>query len=179
MTLNEIVVAALTQEERGQDAQVVEKYNDKFRQYANEAVLDLAKSMRVYRTDTVTAENNVFDLSQLSRSCAKILSVTQGGKSVTFDTGDASGEVLVGCDGLVRVKYEYIPPELASDTDSPDLPEHFHPLIVMYVLARYRSSGDASAQGGSGVYFQLYNQYKRSLVQRIGTPGQYALTNIY
>ena len=83
MTLNEIVVAALEQEDRGHDAQVVDKYKDKFRQYANEAVIDLAGSLGIYRTDTVTVTDNVLEMDQLSRSCTKILSVTQDGESVT------------------------------------------------------------------------------------------------
>ena len=180
MTLNEIVVNALKQEERGSDAQVVAKYKGKFRQYANEAVIDLASSLGVFRTDTVMISDNVLLLSQLSRSCTKILAVTRGdGSKVTFDDGDASDEVLVGADGLIRVQYEYIPNELESDTDSPDIPEHMHPLIVMYVVARFRSSGDASVQGGAGIHFQLYNEFKRKLLKPKGTPSHYRLTNIY
>lgn len=179
MTLNEIVVAALKQEERGHDANVVDKYKGKFRQYANEAVIDLASSMGAYKTDTVTITDSVLDVSQLSRSCVKILSVTQDDVAVTFDDGDESDEVLVGADGEIKVKYEYIPQELASDTDSPDVPTHLHALIVMWVVARSRSSGDVSAQNGSGIHFQLYNEFKRKLVKHRGSPSRYALTNIY
>lgn len=179
MTLNEIVVAALKQEERGHDVQVVEKYKGKFRQYANEAVIDLAKTFKTYRTDTVTISDNVLELDQLSRSCVKIISITQEGRRVMFDAGDSSGEVLVGADGAVKVRYEYIPADLSSDTDSPDIPEYLHHLIVLFVIARFRSSGDAGAQSSAGAFFQLYASGKRELVHHRGTASNYALTNIY
>ena len=42
MTLNDIIVSALAQLDRGHDAQTLDIWRDKFTRFANEAVVDLA-----------------------------------------------------------------------------------------------------------------------------------------
>ena len=179
MTLDDIIVSALEQVECNPVSRANDKYAAQFRQYANEAVMDIADSFRLFHTDTVTVTGNTFDIQDLSRPCTKIMSIAQGGKPIAFDDGDSSGEILVGCDGDVTVKYRYVPIDMSSDSDRPDIPEYLHRLIVLYVIARYRSGGDASVQGAAGIFYSVYNEQKRKMMRHSGAPENYKLKNIY
>lgn len=165
MTLNEIISAALDQKGVTPAARTIDKSAGAFTQYVNEAAMDLADDFKLFRTEPVTLENKSFDTTSLSRYCTKILSVKQDGKSLAFDDGDESGEISVCAEGEVSVAYRYVPNDVSSDSDVPDIPEYLHRLIVLYVVARDRASGDASTQNASGVYFSLYNEQKRKLIK--------------
>ena len=53
MTLNDIVVSALAQLDRGHDAQTLDIWRDKFARFANDAVADLAINTRYRLNDPV------------------------------------------------------------------------------------------------------------------------------
>lgn len=69
----------------------------------------------------------------------------------------------------VGVEYLYVPnpmsasslqpgPDEQPDIDEPDLPEHLHSLIPLYVRAREQCGQDPSTQGTSSAFFSLFNQ---------------------
>lgn len=173
MTLDDIIVSALEQVETNPVSRANDKYAAQFRQYANEAVMDIADSLRLCHTDTITVTDNSFDVQSLSRPCTKIVRVLKDGKPVMFDDGDAD-EILVGCDGEIKVKYRYVPVDMKSDSDRPDIPEYLHRLIVLYVVARYQSAGAAA-----GICYSLYNEQKRKMMRHSGAHENYQLRNIY
>ena len=82
MTLNDIIVSALAQLDRGHDAQSLDVWRDKLARFANDAVLDLAEAFRLRRTESVVHENGLFFLSALSHACLSVLSVSQNGKNL-------------------------------------------------------------------------------------------------
>ena len=178
MTLDGIITSALAQLDRGSDEQLVTKYKDKFVQYANEAQQDLAKAFPLHRTETVNLVDGKFYTTDLSRWAVRILNVIQKGNTVFFDHGGETGEIVCNATGAVSVKYRYLPNPMSNSSDKPDLPAHLHPLIVTYVVASERASGDPTTQSGAAHYFQSYANQKRDLMQNgYGTPSSYKLKN--
>jgi len=177
MTRNDIIVSALAQLGRGQDAQSIDTYADKLAGYANDAILDLAAVYKPVRMDSVVASDGTINLSTLPRNCVKILKITQDGKVITFNAGTGSGEVTVGVNGDVSITYQFAPILLRSTTDKPELPEYMHPLIVSYVVARERSATDASNQRGANIYYEIYEAGKRRIRPHVGEPHAYSIMN--
>jgi len=179
MTLNDIIVAALAQLDRGHDAQTLDVWRDKLTRFANDGVADLAYALKPRRTETAEIRGGLIDLSGLGRECLKALRVSRGGKELPFHQGGSTGLLsLPGCpDGEAEITYQYAPRELSAATDVPELPEACHALIVTYVVARERASGDVSVQRGAGIYFQLYEAGKRLLPPHRGCPDAYRIVN--
>lgn len=176
MTLNEIIVSALQQLKRGNDSQTIDNYRGTFTQYANMAQQDLSKAFPLFRTDPVRLKDGMFHISELPRWCTKLYGITQDGKELAFDMAAETGMVAVNAEGEVAVRYRYLPINLENATDRPDLPPQLHQCIVSYVVGCDRSGGDSSTQGGASIYFQLYNEQKRSLLRgNLGIPGTYKL----
>ncbi len=178
MTLNDIVVSALAQLDRGHDAQTLDIWRDKFARFANDAVADLAKAYQPRTTETVESADRQLDTARLSLPCLKVLSVCRGGKTETFAPGAASGYIaLSGGPGKVEVCYRYLPKEMRAPTDEPGLPAWCHGLIVCYVVARERAAGDVSTQRGGNIYFQMYEAGKADLRPHLGEAESYRLLN--
>jgi len=178
MTLNDIIVSALAQLDRGHDRQTVDTWRDKFTRYANEAVTDLATLMQLRRTDVLPVKDGLADIARLPRCCVKVLYVSKQMARVPFITGSASTNIRVLTeDGDVYVHYRYLPDDMSAPTDVPELPAYCHGLIVTYVVARERASADPSVQRGANVYFELYNAGKRGLRAALGEQDAYAITN--
>lgn len=179
MTLNDIIVAALAQLDRGHDAQTLDVWRDKLTRFANDGVADLASALKPVRTETALVENGALELAQLSRGCQKVLRIAREGKELSFCSGGATDALsLPACDqGAVEITYRFSPRELSAATDVPELPFSCHALIVTYVVGRERSAGDASVQRGANVYFQMYEAGKRLLLPRLGAPDDYKLLN--
>ena len=138
MTLNEIIYSALGQLERGVDAQTVDKYRDSFRDYANSALVEIAKRVKPTHIATVELdENGWFDPSVLPRLCTSIDSITNASGAAMSWREVCTGtiEVTNGALQTVRVLYRYIPAELTSPNDVPQLPEYMHRAITYYVVA--------------------------------------------
>ena len=176
MTLNDMIVSALAQLDRGHDAQSLDTWRDKFARFANEAVNDLFISYQPRRTEAVALNDNVLDTAALSHECVKVLSVLQNGKPLRFHSAD-TGSLKVEGAGSADVTYIYAPREMTSPADTPELPEWMHGLVVCYIVARERASGDASLQRGCNIYFQMYEAGKRSIRPHLGDPGSYKLLN--
>ena len=85
----------------------------------------------------------------------------------------------------VAVEYLYVPNPMSAASltnvapllpDSPDLPEHLHPLIPLYVRAREQCGQDPSTQGTANTFFALFNQAVRNLQREtMGTPDSFRL----
>ena len=180
MTLNDIIVSALAQLDRGHDSQTVDTWRDKLTRYANEAALDIAMMLKPWRVDRVALVNGCFDITALPQTCLKVISVGSGATIYPYTAGKSSTEILViGASGEVDVKYRYMPKDMRNPTDVPEVPAYCHGLIVTYVVARERSSQDPSMQRGANIYFELYNAGKRELRTNLGAGagGAYQIKN--
>lgn len=181
MTLNDILVAALMQLDRGHDAQTLDIWRDKLTRFANDAVTELAGAVKPQRTENVELTGDGFLLSALSRRCEKILAVRENGKRIGFLEELGSGRIRLPHARekrkSVEVDYRFVPRELSSPTDVPELPEQCHPLIVTYVTGRERASGDPAAQQGANVYFQMFQAGKAALRPHVGGADNYRIVN--
>lgn len=164
MTLNDILICALRQLMRGTDAETVALWSGKLTAYANEALLDLADALSFHIKESVSLERDAkgalhFETNSLTRAPLRFVDV-----EISEDTA--------------LVTYVPAPAALDALTDVPELPEYTHPIIVNYVVARERASGDVAHQRGSDVYFNLYEREKRSLASL--APGdRFKLINRY
>ena len=175
MTINNIIVAALLQLDRGQEAQTIEIWQEKFMFFANEAVLDIAQHLGLKRQDVVTVENGK---APIPDNCMKILKLEREGKILPFLLSDAEGSVKVNAaDGEVHITYHYAPKKLTNLSETPELPEYTHGLIVDYVVGRERATQDPSMQRGANVFFEIYNEGKRKLKRNMGEPDSYKIYN--
>lgn len=173
MTLNEILIDALAQLDKSGDPKMLARYSPAFTSYANDAAMEIADDFRLSKEETVELVNGKFDINSLSCICTKINRIDAPwkvvGETVYVDTKDPT----------VTVYYRYLPKTMTNDTDKPGIPEQFHRLIVMYVVARHKSGGDADTQGTASVYYQLYNNMKSKLMRQYGQITDYRLVNIF
>lgn len=179
MTLNDIIVSALAQLDRGHDTKTIEAYRARMTQYANDAQDDLALSLCLTKTETRPAPLGVFDLGLLSRRCLRIESVTQRGHEVPFRDGYAMNTLLLPYDEPAEVTYRYLPGRLESLNDRSELPEYMHPLIVTYTVARERMGGDTATQSGANIYLSMYNASKAKLRGYIRDRNSFSIINRY
>ena len=178
MTLNDIIVAALSQLDRSHDSQTIGAWRDKMTRFANEAVTDLARTLRLRRSDQATVENGQLDTDALPRHCLKVLSLWQGEQRIPFLMGVSSTKLRPICsDGPITITYEYLPTDMSSPTDVPELPEWCHGLIVTYVVGRERATSDPSTQRGANIYFEIYHAAKRGMRTGLGEADRYRLEN--
>ena len=178
MTLNDIIVSALAQLDRGHDAQTLDIWRDKFTRFANEAALDLAQTLKPRFCEVCACPDGLLDTTSLSRDCCKVLAIRRAGQAERFSPGPASGLIqLQGGPGEVEVSYLYAPAEMRAPTDEPDLPPRCHGLIVSYVVGRERAAGDVNIQRGGNIYFQMYETGKAALRSHLGEAESYRLLN--
>lgn len=160
MTLNDIIIDALTQLDRGHDPITLERWRRKLTRFANDAILDLSATFKPLRRETAKLSGTVLDTAKLERPCFKVDNILKDGFPLRHSPMDASGIISVRGVGEVTVVYQFMPRQLKRPSDEPELPEHLHPLIVLYVTARERMSGDVSTQGGANAYMQRYEAAK-------------------
>lgn len=181
MTLNDIIVSALRQLERGTDAQTIDSYQSTFTDYVNEAIRLIARSrFKQTRKETVAVDaDGQFSLSGLSRECLRVESVSRGGAKVTFSQPVTGTIQCGGGAGTVEVVYRFMPKPLFSTTDVPELPPRIHGAIASYVVARHRvSSGDPDMQAAAEYYFSLFNRELTALEREThGTPDSFKFKN--
>ena len=106
MTLNDIIVSALAQLDRGHDAQTLDTWREKFTRFANEAVLDLSAAYCPRRTEDFTLTGKLLDTRKLSRPCIRVHGVKRLGRYMTFhETGDSGVLCVPGAkaDSAVQV----------------------------------------------------------------------------
>ncbi len=180
MTLNDIIVAALAQLDRGHDAQTLDVWRDKLTGFANDALMDLAYAVKPKRRETVRLAGGCFHTESLARGCLRVLAVEKEGRTLFFREEGESGRVRVrGCGGEdeAEVLYRCLPKPLSAATDEPELPAPCHPLIVTYAVARERSSADPASQRGANVYYQLYDAGRQRLRAHLGGEESFRITN--
>lgn len=161
MTLNDIIISALRQLERGTDAQTIDSYHDTFTDYVNEALRLIARSrFRQVREDEVVLDGKgMFHLAELPRECVRVEAVKKDGRPVAWRQ-PVTGSVLCGKAGeRVAVLYRFMPKAVSSTSDVPEAPERIHGAIASYVVARHRvSSGDPGMQQAAAYHFDLFNR---------------------
>jgi hypothetical protein len=180
MTLNDIIVSALAQLDRGHDALSLDIWRDKLTRFANEAVTDLSFAAKARASEHLTLEDGALPLSSLSRKCTKVCAVKQFGRELAFSGGEDTGEIIVSGareEAPISVTYRYCPRELSAPSDVPDLPEWCHGLIVCYVVGRERASGEVAIQRGGNVYFEMYEAGKAKLRSHYGGADSYSIRN--
>lgn len=171
MTLNDIIVAALTELDRSHDAQTLDIWRSKFTRYVNDCIQDLALYTKPEAVEKAQLTAGMLDANALEHGCLRVMSIEQNGKALPFTT-HGFGMYLAAAlnpDGEVAVRYRMAPPTVSSPTDEPMLPAEWHQLIVYYVVGRERAAGDASTQRGGNIYFQMYQDGKKQLSLPRGT----------
>ena len=176
MTLNDILVSALAQLERGSDVQTMDAFRARLTAYANDAQADLARAIGFCRTETLRPEEGTVELSRLSRVCLKVIRAVQLGRPVRF-LRDDTGCIRLPYNDDAAITYICEPKPLSSPSDVSELPEHTHGLIVSYVVGRERMSGDVSTQRGANIYLSMYEAAKSRLRPHVGDDGSYRITN--
>ncbi len=179
MTLNDIIVSALEQLDRGHDASLLDKWRNKFTQFANEALYDIAYSLKMFKTEKVTAQENYIDLKNLSRECIQVKNVSLSGTPVPFHEGTSSDEIYVGASGEYEITYTFLPSKLSMPSDIPEIPENLHSLIVCYVVGRELMSGEASVHQRSNSYISVYEQGKKRIESSSFQSSSHKILNRY
>ena len=176
MTLNDIIVSALAQLDRGHDSQTVEAFRKRLTDFANDAQADLARAIGFTKTETVVPVNGIVNVSQLSRNCIKVVKTCQMGHEVRFMRGD-TGAIALPYNEPVTITYVCEPQRLVSPGDVSELPEHAHGLIVSYAVGRERMAGDTSTQRGANIYLSMYEAAKARLRPHPGDEASYRIVN--
>lgn len=179
MTLKEMLTGSLQQLDRNTDSQTMELWRDKLTQYLNDAMIDLAGTLRPFRTDELPVTDTRLYTTALPRTCTKVLAIERDGKRLGFYYGSEAGQLCVPGipDGNVRVTYRCLPKKLETDTDVPELPEWSHGALISYVVGRERASGDNVSVSAARACFELYNGAKRSMRKNLGEIDAYTLVN--
>ncbi|MBS7356997.1 MAG: hypothetical protein KIG86_11295 [Eubacteriales bacterium] len=182
MTLNDIIYAALRQLERGTDAQTVDKFRRVFTDYANSGQRRLANRFKVTRLETVTLDDmGRFNVDSLERSCVLIEKITDGNGAEMSWGEIVTGliEVTNGANADVNVYYRYMPREMSSPTDVPELPSYMHSAIPYYVVGCQRCGSDADTQATAGAHFDLFNREVSDIYsQHYASKDAYTLKNM-
>ena len=181
MTLTELISTAL--DRMGRNTGGTEKYESKFKLYANEAIRKIAEKRRACRSETVTLVDESFNISSLEREVfedgiVKILDAD--GVALDFDQiVDGSGDITVDTEETsVTVVYRYVPSPLENSPDEPDLPTYLHGMIVYWICGCERSNGDPDTMEGAATDFQLFNQALNDVKPaKYGAPGSRKLLN--
>lgn len=179
MTLRELLTGALLQLDRNTDSQTMELWRDKLTRYINDAMIDLANDVRPRRTDPVTVENHTVRIDRLPRTCIKVQALRRDGVRYPFYYGSQTGYICVPglSDGEAELTYRYLPNELVSDTDVPELPEWCHSALIAYVVGRERASGDAMSIEAARACFEIYNSIRRRMRASCGEKDAYSIIN--
>lgn len=177
MTLEQIITSALKETGDSTDAQTTDAFYDKYRDYANDAMLDIARHIRQSRSENVPVANGVILISDLSKGVCKVSSVTVAGTSYGFSFA-TPGKINIGTvSGTATVVYEYAPTNMQDGIESPDVPEHFHALIPIYMAYRVNLAKDPTYQRRAEGFRDLYEQSKRRIAAQNGGADQYKIIN--
>ena len=178
MTLNDMIVSALAQLDRGHDQMTVDSFRERLTGYANDAQSDIARAISFTKTEVIPTANGIADLEALSRGCVKVVKARQLGREVRFMRGD-TGVIALPYNEPVTVSYIAEPERLSSPSDVSELPEHTHGLIVTYMVGRERMAGDASTQRGANISLSMYEAAKARLRPHPGDLDSYLIYNRY
>ena len=184
MTLNDIILGALAQLDRGQDEETVSIWWNKLARFANDGIADLAMQIKPRRKENVTLSGGLagtaqFNTALLARRCVKVLAIRENGLELAFSRAKETGFVRIpdASPGAgVELEYRFLPDEISEAADVPELPELCHALIITYTVARERASGDVNLQRGGNIYFQMYENGKKGLKRHLGENGVYSIS---
>lgn len=181
MTLSELIEQALAELEHPADTASRPLWEEKLTRYANEAQADLFFTLRPWRRETLQLANGTIALSDAQYRVSKVLGVEREGMRLPFYYGaDTKTLHLKGVpDGPVQVVYRYIPSPLSEANDEPQLPSVCHPLIVMYMVARFEMHNDAPGLSHANMLMALYDTNKRRLRMDLDEPCGYDLHSRY
>lgn len=183
MTLDEIIVSALRRLDRGTDTQTIQDYRPVFTVYANKACKKIAEEYKGCRKEEIELDEDCsFNVNDLERGCYKIVKIRDRSRRpfVEFwQDPPGSGIVVVDTqDPVVSVTYRYVPKEMSSTIDVPEIPEIFHDIIPYYIVACERAGGDPQTQSTASVDYQLFNdQVARMCRSHLGEFRAYELKN--
>ncbi len=181
MTLSELINQALAELDHPADTASLNLWRTKLTLFANDAIDDLARTFRPWRRESATLQNGTIDLGTMSRPVSKLLGVERKGLRVPFYYGtDVQTVHLKGLeDGPVSVVYRYQPASLSAPGDEPDLPSASHPLIVLYMVARFEMHNDPQGLNHANMLLSLYERRKRRLRMDLDEPYSYSITDRY
>lgn len=181
MTLSELIAQALAELEHPADTAALNLWREKLTLFANDAIDDLTRTLRPWRRDPAELRGGAIDLSLLPYPVSKVLGVERDGLRIPFYYGtDVRTLRLKGIeDGAVRVVYRYLPAALSQPTDVPQLPAACHPLIVLYMVARFEMHNDAQGLNHANMLLSLYERRKRRLRMDLDEPYGYSITDRY
>lgn len=180
MTLNDIIYSALRQLERGTDAQTVDKYRDVFTDYANAALFEIAERLKPsYISEVTLDDKGRLDLNTLPRTCVYIESVTDENDSEMSWSEIYTGtiEVTNGENKTVNVLYRYIPVDLTSSSDEPQLPEYMHKVIPYYIVACHKQ--DTNTETEYDYFTQFYRHLARLSNMHVKDAAKLKLINMW
>lgn len=178
MTLNDMIVSALAQLDRGHDPATVDSFRARLTCYANDAQSDIARAISFTKTETLPTANGIAELDGLSHGCIKVVSARQLGHKVQFLRGD-TGVIALPYNEPADLTYIAEPKPLAAPSDESELPAHTHGLIVTYMVGRERMAGDTSTQRGANIYLSMYEAAKARLRPHPGDRESYLIYNRY
>ena len=178
MTVRELINSALGELEHPENTAALPLWEEKLKRFANEALVDLYKTFRPWRRDTLPLVNGTLDLSALPYTVGKVLGVERSGMRVPFAYGTNTGTLRVPGvqDGPMTVVYRYLPNRLVEDNDEPELPAACHPLIVLYMVGRFSMANDAQGLNRMSAALSLYEARKRRLKLDLDEPVDYQIT---
>ena len=178
MTLNDIIVSALAQLDRGHDAQTMEVFRERLTGFANDGQNDIAQAIGFSRTDTVTPSNGLVELALLPRDCVRVIRAEQLGHEVRVNM-ETTGFIGLPYDEPASITYRCMPKPLSSPTDVSELPAYTHALIVSYIVGRERMGGDTATQDGGSIYLSRYNAAKAKLRGYLKDSDSFKIVNRY
>ena len=178
VTVLELMQNALAELDHPEDTAALPLWREKLLRFANEAVADLFETFHPWRRDPLPLQNGVIDLSALPHTPAKVLGVERGGMRVPFFYGADTNTLRVpgAADGPMTVVYRFLPKPLAEDGDEPELPAACHPLIVLYMVARFSLINDAQGLNHASAAMSLYETRKRRVKLDLDEPTDYQIT---
>lgn len=179
VTVRELMESALGELEHPEDTAAFPLWQEKLLRFANEAVADLYETFRPWRRDPLPLQNGELDLSALPYTVAKVLGTERNGMRIPFFYGADTKTLRVPGvpDGTMTVVYRYLPKTLVEDDDEPELPAACHPLIVLYMVARFSLINDAQGLNHASAAFSIYEARKRRLKLDFDEPTDYQITN--
>lgn len=179
VTAAQLIQNALGELDHPDDTAALPLWKEKLLRYANEALVDLYESFRLWRRDPLPLANGTLDLSALPYTVGKVLGVERGGVRFPFCfVADTNTIRVPGAeDGPMTVVYRYLPKPLAEDSDEPELPAACHPLIVLYMTGRFSLQNDAQGMNHGSAELSLYESRKRRMRLDFDEPTDYRIEN--
>lgn len=182
MTFNEIIKQALTHLEYNEDANAVAEFNDRFMQYANDAVRIIADSLKLEQVDTVQLDNRHFQLTDLSKPLVtKVCEAYIGHRQYPCVTGNSLDDfVVVGAEpnATVSVRYRWMPVDKTDGDEEPDIPAVFHPIIWFYIVHCHHNSRSTSSDYDRMKWLQEFERQRRIIARSYGAYQSYAFKNL-